>query len=741
MIVPLVLPSQVKAEEVQKTTASYLVKASDYQKVEADLQELGVTNIKKIDALKTFEIETTQDVIDILAKKDGILGIEKDGTTKTAETVNDPYFSQQPYISDSTIDSAWTISAGSQSTIVAVVDTGVNYYQEDIANQMWKNPQGYYGYDFANGDNNPIDDNGHGTMVAGIIAATKNNGKGIAGVANVKIMAVKVAPAQEEGEVSDLVRGIIYAADNGAKIINISMGTTQDSFVLDEAVSYARNKGALIVSSSGNEGAPSVRNPARNPNVIGVGALNIYGLRSSYSNYGAGLGITALGDDIISTGFSPNDYYTAYQKGSGTSFSTPQVAGVAALLLAKDPSLSADQLRKRILSTATKTYYMAGLNYSTLYGYGKLNAYGALTGDKTAPIITNDYFYKNPDGSFKFTGHAQDEKGSQVILANTPESNVASVKLKIGNGNWQDVVSGAKDTATIDITLPAATSGNYSFMLDAYDTAGNHGTKVFNTSEALPYPVSRSAQSYTYQLVEQSSSPVNISAGQKATMRLGFLNTGTSLWTKSGVRLGTSRPTDRKSAFYDSSWMSQSRVEMKENYVSPGEIAHFEFTITAPNGYNGTFKEYFNLVAEGITWMRDIGIYWEIRMEKPSYHARYIGQSPLTPMTVGEERLFWVDYENTGAINWEYPTARLGTSSPLDHASVFYNSRENTGWISSNRAILSNKYIVQPGEIGRFGFIAKAPQTKGTYKEYFRPVIDGVAWLEDYGLYWEIEVK
>ena len=223
-------------------------------------------------------------------------------------------------------------------------------------------------------------------------------------------------------------------------------------------------------------------------------------------------------------------------------------------------------------------------------------------------------------------------------------------------------------------------------------------------------------------------------------MSIAYLNTGSATWTKQSVHLASTHPMDRNSIFTDTSWLSSNRIAMQEDVVAHGEIAHFNFTFSAPTGISGQYNEYFNLVAEGISWMNDIGLYWKVTIEKQSYHASYIGQSPYIIMNRGDQIVFWVEYQNTGGITWDSSVVKLGTANPLDRTSSFYNPISGSGWLSPNRIIMSSNSIV-PGQNVRFNFSVKAPNAAGVYNEYFRPVADGFNWMEDNGLYWNIIVK
>lgn len=280
---------------------------------------------------------------------------------------NDTYYNLQWAHSKINSPSAWDVTTGKSDVTVAVIDTGVDYNHPDLAGKVIKGP------DYFNDDTDPMDDSGHGTHVAGIAAAVSNNGRGVAGVSwGSKILAIK-ALGWIGGYDFDIAQGIIYAADNGAKIINLSLGGPDYSQTLKNAVDYAYSKGAVIVAATGNNDS-SVLYPAAYPNVIGVGATNENDVRTSPSDWGPGYGsnygpevdVVAPGNKIAST-YLGNTY--AYM--SGTSMATPHVAGLAALILARNPSTNPSQVEEQIKNSAKD---LGDSGRDDYYGFGRIDA-------------------------------------------------------------------------------------------------------------------------------------------------------------------------------------------------------------------------------------------------------------------------------------------------------------------------------------------------------------------------------
>lgn len=321
-------------------------------------------------------------------------------------TPNDAYFSPYQWHLDNPayggihMQLAWDMSQG-EGVVVAVIDTGVAYEDyglfkraPDLASTVF-----VPGYDFVNNDTHPNDDQGHGTHVTGTIAQSTNNNMGAAGVAyKVSIMPIKVLNSQGSGSYADVAEGIRWAADHGAKVINLSLGGAQAATYLEEALAYAYNKGATIVAASGNDGANIVSYPAAyDQYVIAVGATRYDEARARYSNYGSSLDIVApggdtsvdqnrdgYGDGILQQTFSGIPSNFGYYFFQGTSMAAPHAAGVAALIISKGVTTTPDGVRE-ILQTTADDLGVAGRD--NIFGWGLINARAALGGVAAPPPI------------------------------------------------------------------------------------------------------------------------------------------------------------------------------------------------------------------------------------------------------------------------------------------------------------------------------------------------------------------
>lgn len=319
---------------------------------------------------------------------------------------NDPKFAEQWALNNlgqnggkkkADIDAlkAWLKTRGSEKIVVAILDSGVDYTHPDLVGNIWFRPANvpqykddelgsfndYQGFNAADNQSDPMDDNGHGTHCAGIIGAEGNNDEGITGINwNVQIMPLKFMGRGGFGTTKDAIEAINYAIDrkrNGVnvRVINASWGSTSYSKALEDAIRAAGEEGILFVAAAGNASTDNDRRPHYPsnydlPNVISVAALDRNDNLTSFSNFGVKtVHIAAPGKDILSTWLNDD-----YREASGTSMAAPQVAGVAALILANEPNLSVEKLREKLLKSVDKLDSLSG----KVENGGRLNAAKAL---------------------------------------------------------------------------------------------------------------------------------------------------------------------------------------------------------------------------------------------------------------------------------------------------------------------------------------------------------------------------
>ena len=319
-------------------------------------------------------------------------------------TPNDPRYSEQWNLKAMNLPKAWSIEQGKPSVIVAVVDSGIKREHPEFRNQLWQNPgeipsnsidddaNGYVddinGWDFSDAptlpgigdwrerDNEPDDETGHGTHVSGIIAAEANNGIGIAGIAwQCRLMPLRAGFRIGAGaflQNDDVAAAIVYAADNGADVINLSLGDTVNAFLIQDAVEYAYNRGCILIAAAGNSSEPGSYYPAALETVLSVASLD-KNLQLGGSNFGTSIDIAAPGEEILSTYLNTDQSSRGYNYRSGTSMAAAHISGVAALLISANPSCSHTEIQQWLTETARE------LSITHLVGAGLVDAYAALT--------------------------------------------------------------------------------------------------------------------------------------------------------------------------------------------------------------------------------------------------------------------------------------------------------------------------------------------------------------------------
>lgn len=396
---------------VKPSVSAVGIATTGYGSIDILNEQYGVTSLEKV--FKTAKKPVVRELFDFsniymlkLPEDADILSAveayQRDPNVEYAEpnylyhicvTPNDQDFGLQWALnqaSDHDIDApeAWDIETGDASIVIAIIDTGVDWDHPDVAANVWNNADeivdgsdtdgnGYVddirGWDFVNGDNNPMDDHSHGTHCAGIAGAVTNNSVGIAGVSwNCTIMPVKGLNSAGEGSTTNLSNAITYAAGNGADVISMSWGSYSSSSTINNALNYAYDNGVVLVGAAGNEGISSKFYPAAYDRVIAVSATDSSDAEASFSNYGSWVDVAAPGVSIYSTIW--ND---TYGNKSGTSMSCPHVAGLVGLLLSKNSSLTQMEVRTILRSTTDS------VTSGRYIGLGRINAYRAIQVDST----------------------------------------------------------------------------------------------------------------------------------------------------------------------------------------------------------------------------------------------------------------------------------------------------------------------------------------------------------------------
>lgn len=347
------------------------------------VRQAGGKVIHEIPSIGALILEVSSGEVDAtiaeLKKQEGVIYAEPNYYVEATDiTPNDPEWGNQYNLAAIRAPAGWQLNTGAVWVTIAIIDSGVDLSHPDLFVRILP------GYDFVNNDNDPQDDNGHGTHVAAIAAASSNNAVGIAGVNwGANILPIKVLNASGNGTYANVAAGIVWATDNGAQIINLSLGGGAPSFVLSDAVDYAYNHGVILVASTGNAGAPAVLYPAAFDAVIAVGATDMTNAWAGFSNYGPEVDVVAPGVNI----------YSAYPDGgygyrSGTSMAAPHVSGLAAILWGI-PGNGPTNIRTIIESTAQD---LGVPGWDEYFGYGLIQMDAAIQQaqppDTATPSIT-----------------------------------------------------------------------------------------------------------------------------------------------------------------------------------------------------------------------------------------------------------------------------------------------------------------------------------------------------------------
>ncbi|HEY3375715.1 MAG TPA: S8 family serine peptidase [Candidatus Aquicultor sp.] len=391
-------------------------------------------------------------------------------------TPNDTLYSEQWGLAKIGMPTAWGVASSSSNAVkVAILDTGVDTSHEDLQGIFAMDPNnpsrilGKHFYSDVSGrqlsDDILTDNAGHGTHIAGIIAAVANNSKGIAGIASAaKIMPVKILDDVGYGDDANIAQGIIWAADNGAHIVNMSLAGPAQSRTLADAIKYAHDKGVVVVAATGNEASSEPNYPAAYDGVIGVGATDTNDTWVPQSNFGNYVDVTAPGMSIIST-FPPAKSYDGqpYEVHSGTSMAAGFVSGLAALLCSINPNLTNAMIEGKIYASADD---LGTVGWDRYFGYGRINAARAVSmpADSTVPVVR----IAAPAGGITVSG-----KTLNVIVDVSDASNdIAFVDFFV---NGQRVGSAATFPYSLSINTTQFTGRN-SIRAVAYDKSGNSST-------------------------------------------------------------------------------------------------------------------------------------------------------------------------------------------------------------------------------------------------------------------------
>jgi thermitase len=317
-----------------------------------------------------FDESQAEQVVAMLRQDPDIEFAERDGLAEAVMLPNDPILlsGEEWHISRVGASEAWNVTVGRPDVIVAVLDSGITAGHPDLAGHLLP------GFDFVGNDNNPADDFGHGTAVAGVIAASGNNGSGVAGIAfGCSLLPVKVVDSSGFAAYSTVAQGIRFAVDQGARIINLSVAGSASSITMQEAINYAWERNVIVVAAAGNNGTAELQYPAACEHVLAVSATEPDDSRAAFSAYGNHIGLSAPGENIWTT---QRDLGNPYGVWRGTSFSSPLVAGAAALVASANVSLSNTQIVSLLEESADD---LGTPGFDPLFGFGRVNAFRAVS--------------------------------------------------------------------------------------------------------------------------------------------------------------------------------------------------------------------------------------------------------------------------------------------------------------------------------------------------------------------------
>ena len=481
-------PEYVEGELLVKFSTQISAQAAD-----AELQSLGVQIIKEYTRFNIFKCSypAGTDMQQLEQQADNNPNIEycePNYIYHILETIpNDPDFSAQWALKnsrDADIDApeAWDMQTGSRDVVVGIIDTGIDYDHPDLKDNMWTNPgesgggketngvdddgngfiDDFRGWDFINNDNDPFDDNQHGTHVGGIVGAVGNNGRGVAGANwTVSLVGLKFLSGSGSGSTADAIDAIQYATQMQIPILNNSWGGGSRSQALADAIEQANQAGILFLAAAGNSGSNNDRTnnyPSNyeSENVVAIASSTDRDALSSFSSYGATtVDLAAPGSDILST--IPGGRYASF---SGTSMATPYAAGVAALVMAQFPGIDHVSVKYRLMgSTDPKSDF----EDRTVSG-GRLNAANALS---TSPLITTVNHGNTDDSANPYT----------ITAFITDDGSISNAKLfysLTGSASGSDSVAMNANGVEYTGLIPVQPDGTIiTYFVRATDDGGN----------------------------------------------------------------------------------------------------------------------------------------------------------------------------------------------------------------------------------------------------------------------------
>ena len=692
---------------------------------------------------------------EVLARHAAVEFAEPDRTVRLAFEPDDEFYGEHPDLDEgqwgiakAKVDDAWDTVRGAASVTVAILDTGADPTHPDLVGALVRGNTFVTDPDDECVPGTTRDDNSHGTHVAGVVGASGDNGIGIAGVAfGVKVMPVKVLDCTGQGNLSDVARGLVWAIDNGARIVNLSLGSTSDSPTLRTAIEYAADKNVIVVTASGNCGTTGdkclslnqTEYPAGYTEVLAVSATDTDDTVAFFSTRNETVDVAAPGRRILST--TPtyatflseretNPASLDYAVFSGTSQAAPFVAGVAALVWSAEPSLTAEAVMARIRTTADD---LGTKGRDDSFGAGRVNALRAITTSE------EDYGVQYDISALPTAATPARAFTATVVVTNKSSfdwrrANPSAVRLE---WSWLDPAGVAVPGLASSISLPTDVKVGASATLIGPITtpaqAGPHTLRLDLVRDGVTAFSLRGAPAATLTVVigsgigatyEAAPADISLDAGSAGSIEVVVRNSGTVAWAAAGenpVRLA-------------SHWLEGTAVLTWEGLrasfakdVAPGERVTVALPVMAP-AKAGTYTLRVDLVQEGITWYADLGVKpLDIKASvRSGYVATYaVGTPPI--LLPGGRASIPVKVKNTGTATW----AAAG-SNPVRLAAHLV---DRTGAVlvwDGERTLLAAD--VAPGATVDTAVVVDAPPAAGSYRVRVDAVREGVAWFSGLGV-------
>jgi subtilisin family serine protease len=420
-----------------------------------------------------------------LSKNPHVSFVEYNYIAQAVITPNDEKYPSQWHLPAIAAPEGWDINTGSQNVAIAIIDSGITAQHADLYGKIMP------GYNFLLNNTDTSDVHGHGTAVSGSAAAISNNFTGVSGVAwGNPIMPLVVVNSSGSARYSDIARAITYAVDNGVRVMNISIAGTSSSWTLQNAADYAWNNDAVIFAAAGNSNSSNQYYPAACDNVVAVSATTSRDGKASFSNYGSWIDIAAPGVSILTTNKS------GYSTSSGTSFSSPIAAGLGALVMSANSSLTNAQVVDIIEQNADD---LGNTGFDPLFGHGRINVYKSILA-ATGAVPETDI----TEPSVSITSPVNGDEVSESISVNisaTDNVGVTEVELYIN-----DELLGVDSTRPFSFywNIQNYPDGYYELVAFAYDRAGNAGQ-----SEPVIVHVSKTIQDDTEPPLTSIISPMD----------------------------------------------------------------------------------------------------------------------------------------------------------------------------------------------------------------------------------------